>query len=216
MSDTNQNSAFREQNLTVRDHEDPDKHYIGGSLPIPTQSEIAATVGSVSAVGNSPIPARADHAHKVDPLLLPRLVGWTPTISNHTLGTGGSFAARAHAQRIVGSATSKIWLSLHIAYGTGGGPTGDMSFTLPYSSLDRAILRGYAEATLRMDLSIYVLGTGGGSALIRPMSYRPTDATAIRPIENAVQTMAGITPAQTWGSGSFIMIAGDYITVEVT
>jgi hypothetical protein len=51
--------------LTIRDHLDPDKHWIGESLGIPTQSEIAATVGTISTPGESPFVARADHLHKL-------------------------------------------------------------------------------------------------------------------------------------------------------
>jgi len=60
-----EDSQYKEEYLTHREHMDHDKHFIGESLPIPTQSEIAATVGSVSAVGESTFPARADHIHKV-------------------------------------------------------------------------------------------------------------------------------------------------------
>jgi hypothetical protein len=57
-------------NLTIRDHMDPDKHWIGETLPAPTQGDLAGTVGTVSGPGDSPFPARADHMHKVDPALL--------------------------------------------------------------------------------------------------------------------------------------------------
>jgi microcystin-dependent protein len=72
MSDVGPSTGpFKEENLTLRDHYDPDKHWIGESLPVPTQSEIAATVGSTASPGDSPFPARADHTHKLD-------VGYAP------------------------------------------------------------------------------------------------------------------------------------------
>lgn len=57
---------LQEETLTVRDHLDPDKHWIGETLPVPTQTEIAATIGTISGPGDSPIPARADHLHKLE------------------------------------------------------------------------------------------------------------------------------------------------------
>lgn len=65
------NPIYKEENLTLRDHLDPDKHWIGDSLGVPTQSEIAATVGTVASPGDSPFVARADHQHKIDAVLLP-------------------------------------------------------------------------------------------------------------------------------------------------
>jgi hypothetical protein len=61
-------NKFRNPNdetLTIRDHMDPDKHWIGETLPSPTQGDVAATVGATSGPGDSPFPARADHMHKL-------------------------------------------------------------------------------------------------------------------------------------------------------
>lgn len=62
-----QNTGYKLQEvpLTVRDHLDPDKHWIGEGLGVPTQTEIAATVGALSSPGDSPFVARADHIHKL-------------------------------------------------------------------------------------------------------------------------------------------------------
>lgn len=57
-------APYKEEYLTVREHMDHDKHYIGDTLPVPTADEIAAS-GVTTVVGNSPIPARADHRHDV-------------------------------------------------------------------------------------------------------------------------------------------------------
>lgn len=53
--------ALREE-LDVVDHEDPDKHYIGTALPIPTNSMVLP-IGAGNTAGVSPFPARADHEH---------------------------------------------------------------------------------------------------------------------------------------------------------
>ena len=75
MSDASgENSVFEEETLTVREHMDADKHWIGETLAPPTQSEIAGTVGTVSGPGDSPFVARADHTHKLDAAIFPVFV----------------------------------------------------------------------------------------------------------------------------------------------
>jgi len=51
--------------LTIREHMDHDKHWVGESLPAPTLADVAATIGSVTAAGSSKFPARADHTHEL-------------------------------------------------------------------------------------------------------------------------------------------------------
>ena len=53
---------FKEEPLTVRDHMDPDKHWIGETLPAPSEGEITYA-GAETKVGESTFPARADHSH---------------------------------------------------------------------------------------------------------------------------------------------------------
>ena len=53
---------FKETTLTIRDHEDPSKHFMGETLPIPSIGDVSVA-GFVSGTGTSPIPARADHTH---------------------------------------------------------------------------------------------------------------------------------------------------------
>lgn len=66
MSDTKGNAQkVQDTPLTIREHLDPDKHWIGETLAPPTQTEIAATIGTVSGPGDSPFVARADHIHKL-------------------------------------------------------------------------------------------------------------------------------------------------------
>lgn len=67
-----------DENLTIRDHQDPDKHWIGETLPAPTQGDIPGTVGTLSGVGDSPFPARADHLHKLDGSFFPRSINASP------------------------------------------------------------------------------------------------------------------------------------------
>lgn len=56
-------APFKESYMTLREHQDTDKHYIGDSLPIASDSMMApAGVGSTA--GTLAFPARADHRHE--------------------------------------------------------------------------------------------------------------------------------------------------------
>ena len=55
-------SPFKESNMTLREHQDTDKHYIGDSLPMPSLSQMKLSGGAAS-VGVLPFPARVDHVH---------------------------------------------------------------------------------------------------------------------------------------------------------
>jgi len=59
---SNDNPAFKEEPLSEFDHIDPDKHWIGESLPSPSLAEVTYA-GAATATGTSPFPARADHSH---------------------------------------------------------------------------------------------------------------------------------------------------------
>lgn len=65
MTDTGQ---YEEQNLTHREHNDPDKHWVGESLPAPSLADVAASVGNLTAAGTSKFPSRANHTHLLDTL----------------------------------------------------------------------------------------------------------------------------------------------------
>lgn len=55
---------YTEAKMTLREHQDTDKHYIGDSLPVPSLSHTRPITGA-NAVGASPFPARADHTHEL-------------------------------------------------------------------------------------------------------------------------------------------------------
>jgi hypothetical protein len=81
---------FEDKNLTLQDHLDPDKHFIGDSLPAPSSGEVATSIGVSSGTGSSPFPARADHTHKLDPTFFPFTLYFAPSgITDAT--TGSSF-----------------------------------------------------------------------------------------------------------------------------
>lgn len=61
LSDSN-TEVFKEEYLKVREHMDPDRHWIGETLPAPSEGEVQYA-GVETAVGASPFPARADHSH---------------------------------------------------------------------------------------------------------------------------------------------------------
>jgi hypothetical protein len=62
VSKSKDNKAFQQSPMMRVEHEDPGLHYIGETLPKPGDSE-ATWAGRETAVGSSPIPARADHTH---------------------------------------------------------------------------------------------------------------------------------------------------------
>lgn len=74
--------AFQEQPITLREHIDPDKHWIGESLPMPSQAHMKAS-GITTDVGRVPFVARADHQHDVSPLW--SIIGRS---ANQTTGAG--------------------------------------------------------------------------------------------------------------------------------
>lgn len=59
MSDT---GSFTEESLTEREHNDPDKHWVGETLPAPSVDDVKFA-GVDTSAGASPFPARADHSH---------------------------------------------------------------------------------------------------------------------------------------------------------
>lgn len=54
--------TVKDENLTIRGHIDPDKHWIGESLPSPSDQE-TTYAGVTTSAGSSPFPARANHSH---------------------------------------------------------------------------------------------------------------------------------------------------------
>ena len=55
--------TFKESFMTLREHQDTDKHYIGDSLPMPSLSQ-TQSAGVENDTGVSPFPSRADHSHE--------------------------------------------------------------------------------------------------------------------------------------------------------
>jgi hypothetical protein len=203
---------LQEETLTIRDHLDPDKHWIGEALAVPTQTEIAATVGSTSSPGDSPFVARADHTHKVSPSLLPGIMGWNPTLGNITVGTGGTTIARAIKTPITPT-LYKVDVQHMIVFGTGTvGPTGDYSITLPVTPLD--VFVGYgnsSSASGRFNLIWYGLTAGAIGCVVRPLNYKPTATETNRAVESTV-ALGSVTPAITWAQGNWIQLYGSYLS----
>lgn len=59
---TRESKTFEQEPLTVIDHLDPDKHWIGESLPAAGDDQVS-TSGFDNFIGTSPFTARADHRH---------------------------------------------------------------------------------------------------------------------------------------------------------
>lgn len=73
MTDTNTSSeqftqtastggTVKDENLTIRGHIDPDKHWIGETLPAASDADTTFG-GTTTSAGTSPFPARANHSH---------------------------------------------------------------------------------------------------------------------------------------------------------
>jgi len=102
MSDTE--SGFEEEFLTIREHTDPDKHWMGESLPVPTTADIAAVTGSVSSAGNSKFPARADHGHAIGPNTITAANIVAGAIGNSELATDAVSAAKIATNAVTADA----------------------------------------------------------------------------------------------------------------
>lgn len=146
------------------------------------------------------------------PVSMVQNIVWTPTVSNQTLGTGGAIAARARRFGIpeAGQPSFVVW-SLKTLYGTGGGPTGDIGFSLPSGPGAgwRAYGRGHAAPSAgRWDLDAGTIVNGSASMLVRPAVYNGAAAG------NAAVSVSSLTMSswgQTWGAGTEWFVAGTYI-----
>jgi len=209
MSQTNAETV-QDTPLTIREHLDPDKHWIGETLAPPTQSEIAATVGITSGPGDSPFVARADHLHKIDPTLLPVAISWTPSWTNFTRGTSHTETSFAYSLRAT-SGVRIVFVQYNLQLGSGTpGPTGDSNLNLPVTASNRICIYGVAEGSLRINLIWHTIVANGVNALVRPLSYRPTNATAVMPVENSAQNLN--TVPMTWAAGDWLQFNGMYYT----
>lgn len=55
---------FPDEKFDVVSHQDPDKHWIGETLPVSSDEEVS-NIGTTNKAGDSPFVARADHIHKL-------------------------------------------------------------------------------------------------------------------------------------------------------
>lgn len=94
------------QPLTISEHLDGDKHWIGEALPAASVQEMSS-VGSSASIGTSPFPARADHGHGVD------VLRGIHNCGNVVVGAGRSYLnAWAHSSRgnLLAPASTQIFL----------------------------------------------------------------------------------------------------------
>jgi len=215
MSDTGTQTKNAEQvqdtPLTIREHLDPDKHWIGETLAPPTQGEIEATIGTTSGPGESPFVARADHKHKIDPTLLPAVIPWTVAWSGLNRGTGYTEVAFAWQQSIIGTTRKIVYIEYFLSFGTGTvGPTGDCTITLPVTCSTRMGIIGVAQAGVRFSVLMHTITNNASSALVRPLFNRPTSTNATMPVENGIALNAFL--GLTWATGDWISFNGMYFT----
>jgi len=211
-SDSAGTKVFKEY-LTVREHLDPDKHWIGEALAPPTQGDLAATVGTLSGPGDSPFVARADHLHKIDPTLLPSLVTWNPSITQVTLGTGATITAQRVDVPILGSALRIIHLHCHIQFGTGSAVTGDVQIALPVACPTRFTAgKGvFAPVGRRITCTWNTINLNSNGGLVRPDSTFPVDTNANRPVDIGGTNLSNFLPAYTMDATSWLSVWGWYI-----
>ena len=79
--------------LRANNHEDPDIHLIGESVP---SASVISTIGDAATVGTSPVPAREDHSHGYTEYSLP-LATTTPTVCSTSSGAVGTSTSVARA-----------------------------------------------------------------------------------------------------------------------
>ena len=81
--DFKKKSPFVAETLTKKDHDEPELHFIGDALPVPS---VINGVGPTSSIGTSPIPAREDHVHAGYSVGLSGVNGLVVTVTSSTLG----------------------------------------------------------------------------------------------------------------------------------
>ena len=205
-------ATFKDDYLKAREHTDPDRHWIGETLGIPTQSEIAATVGTVSGPGDSPFVARADHLHKIDPTLLPSQVTWNPSITNVTLGTGATITATRVDVPVQGTALRIIHLHCHVQFGAGSAVTGDVAIALPVACPTRFVGKGvFAPIGRRITTTWGTINLNATSALFRPDTTFPPDTNANRPVDIGGTNLSNFLPAYTMDATTWLTAWGWYI-----
>ena len=119
--------TVQEESLTTRGHIDPDKHWIGESLPSPSDAE-ATHAGVTSGAGVSPFPARADHSHDYSTYYgVVNGVGMTVApgqafINNLTFQFGRNMLAPGSSQILI-FPVEGVWEIIYSMYATrsGGG-----------------------------------------------------------------------------------------------
>lgn len=124
---------------------------------------------------------------------------YTPTLTNITLGTGGTVVA---AWRQIGKT---IEYRIVISLGTGGAFTGTAQATLPIAPVTAGRILQHANATTATptDFVIFTMITGGSATV----SWRALPATA----GNAVATVNATVPF-TWAASCILTATGCYET----
>jgi hypothetical protein len=133
--------TVKDENLTIRGHLDPDKHWIGETLPAPSDQE--TTYGGIkTSAGTSPFPARANHSHDHRTTFGVYASGGLTVppgqafISNLSFSAGKNTLAPGSSQ-VVQFPLEGIWQTHFSWYATrdiGGNFTGEMNVVFYYTN----------------------------------------------------------------------------------
>jgi len=191
-------------------HMDPEKHMIGETLAAPS----VITITGAASLGNSPIAAREDHYHGIDSTvaaLLAAAANWgiyqeyTVQI-NHNIGwaigngvTNGRYTqinkfVQFRCQFIAGTTST---------YGTGGGGSGQLSFTAPVT----------IHAAYRQIVDGWALKSGGNIHRIHGQAVGGIYFNVYY-VNDVTDKVGGLLSAAgapfVWGAGDSAFLAGSY------
>jgi len=155
-------TPFKEANMTLREHQEVDKHYIGDGLPVPSPSMVRPS-GLANDSGESPFPARADHTHAqkivygVYTSAAMLVAPGTVYINNLTYQSGNNMLVSGQILDFPYNGLYQITATLNISRVGGGTFAGQMNVLFNYSgnTVARRVLRT-SNAGLPNDLSVTV------------------------------------------------------------
>lgn len=166
---------FSEQAMTLREHQDTDRHFIGDSLPIPSDVQMSAVGNGTAWAGKLPFPARVDHRHNH------RTVWSIMTAPYQAMSPGRTFFTQlAHGSGKPMLTTSQVvsfpepglygwWVKFQCDRIGGGGFTGDVALWI-YTGNGSTVAVGFKRSVYDMsnsfvEQSVSFVLTGGAPSI---------------------------------------------------
>jgi hypothetical protein len=174
---------FEEENMTIRGHLDPDKHFIGDAIAPPSASEIAVTIGTVTDTGVSPFVARADHIHALDPGLRP-------------------FFFNIAGSAIAGGTTTSFvdWLT---SFQTVPIPSWATSYIVQVNLTNIFVTTAVAGYAFETSLEVNTYAGGGDRGLFQPSAINDKHSISFTGSRTIPSTIAGTSKSIIIGSRRF-------------